>query len=213
MVQRHTENLERKTSLQRKVLDMMHEHECKSVKDVINRLQQLDKSLTAEEILDAMNALKHDNKIAVSESKVEGSFWKYLASLSSAYFWLTVVVSLATLVAVYVAPDVAPWSIVRIVAGASFMLFIPGYALIHLLFAAKAMDAIEQIALSIGLSLAVTPLIGLILNYSYWGISLDPMIISLSILSVALAFSGNYRRFSYRREIQASKTNLTKILG
>ncbi|MCK4222104.1 MAG: DUF1616 domain-containing protein, partial [Dehalococcoidia bacterium] len=55
----------------------------------------------------------------------------------------------------------------RIVLGLPFLLFSPGYALIAALFPKKgSLDGIERIALSFGLSIAVVPLIGLILNYT-----------------------------------------------
>ena len=47
------------------------------------------------------------------------------------------------------------------------MLFLPGYALIATLFPRKDdLDGIERIALSFGLSIAITPLLGLALNYT-----------------------------------------------
>ena len=53
----------------------------------------------------------------------------------------------------------------RIVLGLAFVLFFPGYTLIAALFPGKdALDSIERLALSFGLSIAVVPLIGLILN-------------------------------------------------
>jgi len=39
---------------------------------------------------------------------------------------------------------------------------------------------------SVGLSLAVVPLIGLILNYLPWGIRLGPIVVSLSLSAVTI---------------------------
>ncbi|MFP3976163.1 MAG: DUF1616 domain-containing protein, partial [Dehalococcoidia bacterium] len=58
----------------------------------------------------------------------------------------------------------------RIVLGILFVLFFPGYMLIAALFPRKeSLDGIERVALSFGLSIAVVPLIGLVLNYTPWG--------------------------------------------
>jgi uncharacterized membrane protein len=55
---------------------------------------------------------------------------------------------------------------VRIILGLPLVLFLPGYALIATLFLRKDnLDGIERIALSFGLSIAITPLLGLALNY------------------------------------------------
>ena len=148
-------------------MDIIRTHRCVNVKDVVNTLQAMDKSLTFEEIHDVINELKHDDKITLSEPRVEGSFLNYLANISrSSSFWLTVLVSMLTLTTIYLMPQTAPWSAIRLTSGTIFMLFIPGYALTWLLFPTRDTDGIELVALSIGLSFAVTPLIGLMLNYS-----------------------------------------------
>ncbi|MEM4612011.1 MAG: DUF1616 domain-containing protein, partial [Candidatus Nitrosocaldus sp.] len=53
------------------------------------------------------------------------------------------------------------------------------------------------------LSLAVVPLTGFLLNYSPWGIRLDPIVASMSALSITLALASVYRAYMmnsvYRR--------------
>ncbi|MEM1745096.1 MAG: DUF1616 domain-containing protein, partial [Candidatus Nezhaarchaeales archaeon] len=54
---------------------------------------------------------------------------------------------------------------------------------------------LERLALSIGLSLALVPLVGLILNYTPWGIRLDPIMVSLSLLTLGLLFIASVRKY------------------
>ena len=56
------------------------------------------------------------------------------------------------------------------------------------------LDGVERLALSFGLSIAVTPLIGLVLNYTSYGIRLDPILLSLSSLTVLLVVVAYLRR-------------------
>ena len=64
-----------------------------------------------------------------------------------------------------------PSNVLCIILGLPFLLFFPGYTLMAVLFTKKeGMDGIERVALSFGMSIAVVPLIGLILNYTPWGI-------------------------------------------
>lgn len=87
-------------------------------------------------------------------------------------------------------------AISRIMLGSIFVLFIPGYSLIEALYPrSRDLSPLERLALSVGLSLAIVPLVGLILNYTPWGIRLDPTIISLSILSATLLSISSYRKF------------------
>lgn len=89
-----------------------------------------------------------------------------------------------------------PIKVLRIVLGLPFILFFPGYTLIAALFPRKIdLDAIERVALSFGLSIAIVPLIGLILNYTPWGIRLYPILLSLSgFILAASAFAWQRRR-------------------
>ncbi len=69
----------------------------------------------------------------------------------------------------------------RIIFAWTLVLFLPGYVLIAFLFPEKKdLDLIERVALSVGLSAAITPVLGLILNFTPFGIRLIPIIIILS---------------------------------
>ena len=99
----------------------------------------------------------------------------------------------ATIACIYV--PVLNESPLRILFGVAMVLFIPGYALIAALFPAQSdLDGIERVALSFGLSIAVTPLIGLALNYTPWGIRLDPILASLTLFTLAMTLVAWYRR-------------------
>jgi uncharacterized membrane protein len=86
---------------------------------------------------------------------------------------------------------------VRIILGLPFILFIPGYVLIFALFPTritdKGIDSIERIALSFGLSIAIVPLIGLGLNYTPWGIRLQPILLSVFIFIIGVGSIAIYR--------------------
>jgi len=84
---------------------------------------------------------------------------------------------------------------IRVLLALPLVLFIPGYALIAALFPTdEDLDLIERIALSFGLSIAVVPLIGLGLNYTPWGIRLDPIVISLSLFTIIMVLIAQGRR-------------------
>ncbi|MCL0036603.1 DUF1616 domain-containing protein [Dehalococcoidia bacterium] len=88
-----------------------------------------------------------------------------------------------------------PIQALRIILGLPFILFFPGYTLIAALFPKKSgLDAIERVALSFGLSIAVVPLIGLVLNYTPWGIRLYPILVSLTVFIATMSAIAWYRR-------------------
>ena len=82
----------------------------------------------------------------------------------------------------------------RIVLGLPFVLFCLGYSLLSALFPRQgSLGGIERITLSFGSSIAVAILIGLILNYTPWGISLYPIIISVTLFIVITSAVAWYR--------------------
>ncbi len=89
-----------------------------------------------------------------------------------------------------------PSNALRIILGLPFLLFFPGYTLVTALFPRKtSLNSIERVALSFGLSIAVVSLIGLILNYTPWGIKLYPILISLTIFIMVTSLVAWYRRW------------------
>jgi uncharacterized membrane protein len=113
------------------------------------------------------------------------------------WFWaLTALVAL-TLIVVF-SVESSPLLYVRYVLGGVFILFLPGAMLISALYPRGGeLDGLERLALSIGLSLAIVPLVGLVLNYTPWGIRLVPIMVSLAFFAEALAFGALVRKFRY----------------
>jgi uncharacterized membrane protein len=94
---------------------------------------------------------------------------------------------------------------IRIPLGLVMVLFLPGYTLIAALFPRKDdLDGIERVALSFGLSIAMVPLIGLGLNYTPWGIRLVPVVISLCLFTLMMAFAAQLRRSALEQEVRFS---------
>ncbi|MFC4406282.1 DUF1616 domain-containing protein [Haloarchaeobius iranensis] len=107
----------------------------------------------------------------------------------------------------------------RVVLGLPFVLFVPGYAFITALFpedgsspataeddsteeydvddpetSRSGIDGIERVALSFGLSIALVPLIGLVLNFTPFGIRLVPIVVSLDAFTLVCIAVAAQRR-------------------
>jgi uncharacterized membrane protein len=105
--------------------------------------------------------------------------------------WLIDILTILLIVIIALCPS----TIARIILGLPFVLFFTGYTLMAALFPKKgSLGGVERVALSFGLSIAVVPLIGLILNYTPWGIRLYPILISLAVFILATSGVAWYRR-------------------
>lgn len=88
-----------------------------------------------------------------------------------------------------------PNSPVRILLGLPFVLFFTGYVSISALFPRKEeLDIIERLAFGTGLSIAITSLIGLILNYTPFGIRVYSVMFSLFSFILLVSIAAIYRR-------------------
>lgn len=108
---------------------------------------------------------------------------------------LLFVVGLVILTDIFVFIPVLSESFIRTVLGLPLMLFLPGYALVALLFPAKSgLEGIERAALSVGISVAIVPIIGLVLNNTSFGIREMPLLASLSVFIIVACAAAYVRR-------------------
>jgi uncharacterized membrane protein len=129
---------------------------------------------------------------------------------------LAAVVALVLLTAGSVFLPVVNETPLRIVLGLPFVLFLPGYAFIAALFPEAGegpvedederslrdggIDGIERVALSFGLSIAISPLIGLVLNFTPWGIRTVPIVVSIGGFTLVSVIVGAVRRWELPEE-------------
>lgn len=121
----------------------------------------------------------------------------------SLWYWATCTAAALTIITVVLTSWInAAWLMpLRYILGALYTLFIPGYTLVEALYPGERdLAPLERLALSIGLSLAVIPLIGLFLNYTPWGIRLEPVLASITVFTVATATIALYRKHRVLQE-------------
>lgn len=106
---------------------------------------------------------------------------------------LAVILGLSALLVVTV--YLLPFPALRVVLGGPFVLFFPGYTMVAALFPGKDdLEGLERLGLSLGLSIAVLPLMGLVLNYTPWGITLLSTLVSATSFMVGCTAVAYYRR-------------------
>jgi uncharacterized membrane protein len=92
------------------------------------------------------------------------------------------------------------------------VLFVPGYVLVAALFPKNTeIDWIERIAISFGLSIAVVPLLGLLLNFTPWGIRLAPMVVTNLVFTVGVGSAAYWRRMREPPSIRLAASVLLTV--
>jgi uncharacterized membrane protein len=170
-----------------------------SVPSLFEALKPGNPSLTEEQLPDLVSRLQERGSVDVKDyPPATESLGDYLRMWErNLSLYVSLAVALSTVLAIYAVPVDSPLVASRWILGSVFVLFIPGYVAVEALFPeGRELDLLERLALSVGLSLALVPLVGLLLNYTPWGIRLTPIVISLFIVTVGLSLVGFVRRFT-----------------
>ncbi|MGP8011918.1 MAG: DUF1616 domain-containing protein [Halobacteriota archaeon] len=86
-------------------------------------------------------------------------------------------------------------TVARPIIGTIAVLFVPGYAFIAALFPQKeTLENGVRLALSFGVSLVIVPLLEIALNFTRWGIRLDPTLVVLVVFTLACVVVASVRR-------------------
>jgi len=143
-----------------------------------------------------------DGKLVIDDPYPPKDFTEYLSRLDhSLWFWASSALIALTLIVIEISEIIPVFMFLRYVLGSVFVLFLPGMALIEALYPVEdSLSPLERLALSIGLSLAIVPLIGLMLNYTPWGIRFMPILVSLTVFSATFLLVAAYRKFSVLRK-------------
>ncbi len=151
-----------------------------------------------EDIVEVIKSLEAEGKIDLCPPPINvSSYFQYLRLGSeNGWFYLLTGMVLGTLLSIYMLPDFLPWVLIRWILGFVFVLYLPGFVIVEALFPErKELSGIERLALSLGLSLAIVPLLGLVLNYTPWGIRLTPVTITLSLTTLIIGLVATYRKY------------------
>ena len=192
-------------ALDRQIIRTVEIAKPENVQQLVDQVQALS-SKSKQEILNRIMHLQQEEKIRLKppQTPTPEKFRSYLRSNHAVWYWITMTLTLTTTLIVFVVPeDDFPLVYARYALGIVYILWLPGYAFIKALFpqtlpfaralahslgtTEKNLDTIERVALSLGMSIALVPIIGLLLNYTPWGIRLTPIVLSLTAFTIIFA--------------------------
>jgi len=168
------------------------------------RLARLVKELSNElpynfdRIVSIVLGLQVGKKIVIREPVLYKGFMDYLLSPVSFWFWELSVATMASLGFISASSGLALF--LRYIVGSVLVLFLPGYALVGFIyFKRDDLDYLTRISVSFVMSLALTTLVGLAVNFTPLGITLFPVALSLAVVTIGLLLLTVFRKYSYYR--------------
>lgn len=109
----------------------------------------------------------------------------YLRSKKLLWYWATLATAFATMLATFMIHENAfPVTYARWVLGLIFVVFLPGHSLVRSLQVQRRLNSLEFLCLSIGTSLALVSIFGLILDQTPLGVSLTTVTFGLLAITV-----------------------------
>jgi uncharacterized membrane protein len=142
--------------------------------------------------------LRANGKIRVSEQAPYRKLVEYLLSPLSLWFWELVLATLLSMALLFASSGLALYF--RFVFGGILVLFLPGYSLVGLTYSKKNdLDYLTRTTLSFALSLAIATIVGLVLNFTPFGITLVAVALSLGAVTIGLLLLTAFRRYDYYR--------------
>jgi hypothetical protein len=174
-------------------------------------VKQLAQAIMAQNVIDELDfvatikAMVKERTLVLGEPSYDiESILDYLLTPNlSAWFWSTLAVTGLAVCMVTLIPSWTPLSLLRLVVGSILVLYLPGYSSLQLLYHdISDSDELERLALRLGVSIVVVPVIGLILNFTPWGIRLGSIAASLGAYVILIAIAAAARRYFALRKKQ-----------
>jgi len=152
---------------------------------------------TRDEIAKELIRLVRKKELSISEGSSYKALLRYATSPYNLWFWGTIS---ATVLSVFLAAISSGLLVyLRYIFGGALVMFLPGFSLVQLLYPkGEELNQLSRVALSVGLSaLVFTPLCGLVLNYTPFGIRLVPVLVFLAGLTVIFLLFAVGRKHAY----------------
>jgi hypothetical protein len=189
-----TPTQELQDSVERAILERVKGNELRVAELIANVSRET--AQTMDDAVVGLIRLQTEKKVVMKESRPYVTLAGYTFSPYSLWFWAALVSTLLPLGLIYVVSGQLLYF--RYAFGSILVLFLPGFALIQLLYAKREeLDDLTRFALSIGLSLALVALTGLVLNYTPFGIRLLPVASSLAGLTIIFLLMAVRRKHAY----------------
>ncbi len=167
-----------------------------TVEELVDKLVK-DKGLKTQDVTRAVYITWKKGDVQLSETNPPSQLSGYIFHLENLWFWGVTALVAFTLSIVFLV-NASPLLYLRYALGGIFILFLPGAMLVTALYPRGGeLDELERFALSVGLSLAIVPLVGLALNYTPWGITLTPIMVSLALFAEIMGVVAFVRKFWY----------------
>ncbi|AFZ70664.1 Protein of unknown function (DUF1616) [Caldisphaera lagunensis DSM 15908] len=160
--------------------------------DIINNMK--NNNIKDVDIARFIYKLIEDNKIKYTN--YPRNFLSYFFSIRNSWVLISLLIISVSMISSIFIPD--KYILVKGILVSPILFFYPGYGVVESIYPNKNdWGELERVAIYIAISLAIIPLIGLILNLLPQGLTVLSVSLSLYIFSLSMLILSSYRKFNY----------------
>ena len=190
--------------LEKEVIDIIKSRNPSSIEE-LSTIISADSHLSKDEAIKLLITMEDKGIIRFSEieKKPPEELSDYIRKNG---VWYLVTVTLATISSLSVMLFTNQFSttvFIRYILGSILVLFLPGYSFMRNLFVGSSIGMMKGLLLSVGISLMITSVIGLALNYITGGISMMSLVILLFLVVLISSTIGFVRERANSLKIEA----------
>jgi hypothetical protein len=203
------------TDIKQIIIETIKETDPETVKKLINLVQK-KVNINEETLFLFIQELEDEKRVFFSKPLFPESIFEYLYSKRVKWYWLLLITGFLATLSVLVISEKIPELYIRAFLGIILLFYLPGFAVLKALYPltvplrtpSSTLDSIERVGLNVGLSLAVTPIIGLVLYYTPWSSNNAVLTVSLLFLIISCATLGLIREYRAKKRLF-----LRKVVG
>lgn len=201
------DNIMKRQDLNELIVTFVRERKPETFEQLVDMVEKLH-YFSREEIVEYVLFLQNENKILLSQTRTElpHSFQVFIFSEKCVWFWIIVTIVLSAALATLTIPENAfPLVYIKYILSLPYVLLLPGYSALRAFFEIKSFQYLEQLILSLGLSIFFIFVLGLALNYLPWGITLGPIVLGLAVITLfssSFALTREYRTMLQKLSLQ-----------
>ena len=129
------------------------------------------------------------------------SFSQFIQSRTTRWYWTVNIATVLALLVILTIDEGSPFLAIRVSIVSVWITICPGYSVLKAMYpengedSSPSLDIIERLALSFAISIALSPLISMGLNYTPWKIRGLPLTIILCCVTLFTAIVGLVREY------------------
>src|SRR6266571_910606 len=193
-------------STEQVILDILGKETCLPTSKVVEKVLRENSGRKREEVLQCLTQLYVDGKLSLRPPRFYKFKSFFLDTAWNTNFWAVLVTCAGYAIQFWI-PSQLPWSLLRLPPGLLLLFYLPGCSLLRAIVNDHYPFPVGKYILEIALSLALTMLLGLLLNFTPEALLSAKTQASIVGLNLVLAFAASLTDYREKYSVRLARRN------